>query len=1065
MIHVNQPFIKAAAPFVALSAIFAAAVVATLAWPSPAAGAGAAVTGFTLSSDSPGTFKATWDAPDQTPTDYRLNWAKSDQDFPSWRDDHGNLYPIENSDTVPELDEGVEYKVRVRARYRGSQLAEGQLRAWSTPWSDVKRVTIKSTPPAPAAPANLIGTTSHDRVVLSWDDPQDDTITGYQILRRDRSEAASQFTAIHDDTGSSATTYTDTAVTSQATYSYQVKARNAGGLSPASNAFDADLPAPPAPSAPTGLIAFATHDAVTFNWDDPSDDTITGYQIQRALVTDDVAGAFAVVVDDTAVAGTSYIDADVSAETGYAYLIKARNTGGLSPASAETIVMTAGVPVIEEVPPLDPSDQDPPLVAGNQESTVTDRAALMALYNATDGANWNNNTNWGSQEPLADWHGVQVHDGRVVRLLLAGNNLRGAIPVELGNLSRLLTLHLSRNQLTGSIPAALGNLDGLDFLYLDRNRLTGSLPTELGGLQSLQELALDDNQLTGPIPASFGRLGHQAGVVLHQFDVLHLHNNDLSGVLPAELGNLPSLDDLKLHNNPGLKGDIPDNFRSLLSLGELEIQNTGITVPDSLDSWIASVDVVSMGTNPSVASLDLDSDNGSPRGAWSDRETLWVVDSRDKKMYAYTLANGARAVDKDIILASDNTSPYGVWSNGETLWVTDSGDNKLYAYTLSDGTRNSDRDIELTYGRTFPFRYNVEPRGLWSDGETIWVSDSFEKMGFAYSLSDGNRDPDKEIYFSLAFNGSPRGMTSDRETIWVADELDDRLYAYDVATGDRIPDKAMVLDPDNTSPAGIWSDWTTMWVVDSEDRKVYAYGPPPVPLVQAKNEPDECRINRPHGMWTDGTTMYVADERWKSQPDKVWAYSLATGLPVSDQDIEIGTDFNVRGVWSDSETLWVVHYPNWFANSDDTPTELTAFSLATRERDESKTFPLHRNNLHPVGLSKAGGTLWVGDIRDRRVYAYDITTQKRVPNRDVSLTAGGGNLVGVWTDGVTLWATDYEDKKLYAYDVARNARVRSADIVLEPDNTWPVAIASDGTTMWVSDVGDCKLYTYTLPSR
>ena len=42
-----------------------------------------------------------------------------------------------------------------------------------------------------------------------------------------------------------------------------------------------------------------------------------------------------------------------------------------------------------------------------REGTVaTDRAALMALYNSTGGANWTNNTNWGSTEPIGTWFGV-----------------------------------------------------------------------------------------------------------------------------------------------------------------------------------------------------------------------------------------------------------------------------------------------------------------------------------------------------------------------------------------------------------------------------------------------------------------------------------------------------------------------------------------------------------------------------------------------------------------------------------------------------------------------------------
>ena len=43
-----------------------------------------------------------------------------------------------------------------------------------------------------------------------------------------------------------------------------------------------------------------------------------------------------------------------------------------------------------------------------------DRAALVALYNATDGPNWTNNHNWLSEAPIGEWYGVTTDDdGRV----------------------------------------------------------------------------------------------------------------------------------------------------------------------------------------------------------------------------------------------------------------------------------------------------------------------------------------------------------------------------------------------------------------------------------------------------------------------------------------------------------------------------------------------------------------------------------------------------------------------------------------------------------------------------
>ena len=138
-----------------------------------------------------------------------------------------------------------------------------------------------------------------------------------------------------------------------------------------------------------------------------------------------------------------------------------------------------------------------------------DWEALIAFYNATDGANWTTTTEWvagvaADQAPTAakldDWHGVTVTNGRVAELDLGNNNLTGNIPTELGNLTALTSLDLDDNNLTGNIPTELGNLTDLTSLDLNDNSLTGSLPAALGNLTDLTSLQLHSNKLTGRLP-------------------------------------------------------------------------------------------------------------------------------------------------------------------------------------------------------------------------------------------------------------------------------------------------------------------------------------------------------------------------------------------------------------------------------------------------------------------------------------------------------------------------------------------------------------------------------------
>ena len=131
---------------------------------------------------------------------------------------------------------------------------------------------------------------------------------------------------------------------------------------------------------------------------------------------------------------------------------------------------------------------------GTAEITVmdSDRAALVALYEATDGPNWVDNGNWLTDAPLGEWYGVDTDaSGRVVRLELSGSRdlfapgqpveahgLSGPIPDELGHLGSLMVLDLGYNDLSGAIPPSLGELANLTELWLHDNDLSDSIPPE-----------------------------------------------------------------------------------------------------------------------------------------------------------------------------------------------------------------------------------------------------------------------------------------------------------------------------------------------------------------------------------------------------------------------------------------------------------------------------------------------------------------------------------------------------------------------------------------------------------
>ena len=84
---------------------------------TPVPTGGRMVSNVRLSSSQAGVLEVSWDAPGETPKDYRVSWAKVDDDFLTWTDLSGNAFPTSNSYTITGLDAGARYKVQVRARY------------------------------------------------------------------------------------------------------------------------------------------------------------------------------------------------------------------------------------------------------------------------------------------------------------------------------------------------------------------------------------------------------------------------------------------------------------------------------------------------------------------------------------------------------------------------------------------------------------------------------------------------------------------------------------------------------------------------------------------------------------------------------------------------------------------------------------------------------------------------------------------------------------------------------------------------------------------------------------
>ena len=184
---------------------------------------------------------------------------------------------------------------------------------------------------------------------------------------------------------------------------------------------------------------------------------------------------------------------------------------------------------------------------------------------------------------------------------LPNNQLTGAIPPEIGNLTNLESLILFNNQLTGSIPSEIGNLTNLESLILYNNQLTGEIPSEIGNLTNLSHLSFNDNQLTGSIPSEIGNMTNLKWLVLGE--------NQLTGEIPSEIGNLTNLEWLYLGSNQ-LTGSIPSEIGNLTNLASLESFNNQLTgsIPSEIGN-LTNLIILDLGSNQLTGSIPLEIGN------------------------------------------------------------------------------------------------------------------------------------------------------------------------------------------------------------------------------------------------------------------------------------------------------------------------------------------------------------------------------------------------------------------------------------------------------------------------
>lgn len=224
------------------------------------------------------------------------------------------------------------------------------------------------------------------------------------------------------------------------------------------------------------------------------------------------------------------------------------------------------------------------LISGlNFENQPSQRDALIAFYNATNGDEWIDNTNWCSDRPISEWYGVRCESNggneEVVGIYMPDNNLSGYLPPEIGDLYSIVDLYLDGfgiNQIGGSIPKEIGKLKRLRQLYLGNNRLTGSIPVELCEL-NLDVCYLSGNQLSGQYPPELAKL--LDGIDDFYFE---LRGNEFTGTIPEEIARHPRFEEFWPEFLLGMNCTSPD---------QLDLSGLEIPAPKGMVTTIDGTDI------------------------------------------------------------------------------------------------------------------------------------------------------------------------------------------------------------------------------------------------------------------------------------------------------------------------------------------------------------------------------------------------------------------------------------------------------------------------------------------
>lgn len=223
--------------------------------------------------------------------------------------------------------------------------------------------------------------------------------------------------------------------------------------------------------------------------------------------------------------------------------------------------------------------------AASAPSHFTDSLALVAMYNASNGAKWKEGRTWDITKPITyvdeegkdvTWYGVTLNEaGRVVKLKLSSGTVtqEWEVPEILSTMDALTDLTFASCKVKGDFPEVVYELKNMKNLDLSGNDITGGLSDKIGQLQDLEYITMLNNKnFAGTLPAAF--------FTLKKLFRVNFSNTKIGGEIPAEIVGCESLAEFMAFN-AAFEGELPDiwdqfkkDFKILMLYG-----NEGLTGP------------------------------------------------------------------------------------------------------------------------------------------------------------------------------------------------------------------------------------------------------------------------------------------------------------------------------------------------------------------------------------------------------------------------------------------------------------------------------------------------------